>query len=291
MAARLENVSLITTVYNESDSIVRFLDSYQRQSAWADEFIVVDGGSTDGTPTVIDEYQGRHPELRIRLVSDPTCSKRHSRGPIARGRNVAIAEARHEIIAVTDAGCLLNERWLEEIVQPFAAGAVDVVAGWYEPTLENSFQERYARIFLPSLDTLDKENFLPSSRSLAFRKEAWAKVGGYPEDTYTAEDTAFDISLKSSGCRFAFNDRAVVYWSCPKTLDEACKKHYLYGFGDGQYRLFKEIYGKIMLGLLFPCKYLLRRKYRQVGTMAYLINASLVKGYLKGFVTGIERSR
>lgn len=291
MTSSNQNISLITTVYNEETSIMPFLQSYQAQRRHANEFIIVDGGSTDRTAEMIGGYAEKNPHLNIKLLVDATCSKKLSKGPIARGRNVAIAEARHEIIAVTDAGCLLSEGWLEEIVQPFTESAVDVVAGWYEPTLKNSFQERYAGVFLPSLATLDRENFLPSSRSIAFRKEAWAKVGGYPEGTYTAEDTAFDISLKTSGCRFAFNDRAVVYWSCPKTLDEACKKHYMYGFGDGQYRLFKAVYGKIIFGLLFPCKYLFRSKYREVGGMAYLVNASLVKGYLKGFVTGVGKSR
>lgn len=291
MAVRREDVSVITTVYNEAGSIGRFLESYREQTAWADEFIVVDGGSTDKTPEVIEQYGKAHPYLNIKVLVDETCSKRHCRGPIARGRNVAITNAGNEIIAVTDAGCLLSRKWLEEITKPFAGTAADVVAGWYEPLTEAEFQRRYAEIFLPNLQTVDRESFLPSSRSIAFRKDAWSKVGGYPEQTYTAEDTAFDMLLKSAGCRFHFNEKALVYWDCPKSLEEACRKHCLYGFGDGQYRLFMSIYAKILLGLLFPFKYFLRKKYRHARLMSYLINANLVKGYLKGMVAGLEKIR
>jgi glycosyltransferase involved in cell wall biosynthesis len=284
--ANSNNKSVITTVYNESKSILGFLDSYLRQTAYADEFVIVDGGSTDETAALILDFSKAHQHLGIKLVVDSTCCKKFSKGPIARGRNVAIAAARNEIIAVCDAGCLLDSKWLEEITKPFQDREVDVVSGWYEPVLDSPFREAYARLFLPKLESVDRENFLPSSRSIAFRKKAWAKVGGYPEGTYTAEDTKYDMLLKSSGCRFYFAERAVAYWQCPANLDEAMKKHYTYGYGDGQHRLFKTTYAKILFSLLLPYKYLFFPKYRNVGRMAWFVNLALAKGYLKGLLEG-----
>ena len=49
-------VSLITTLYNESKNIEAFLDSYKKQTVYADEFIIVDGGSTDGTIDYINDF-------------------------------------------------------------------------------------------------------------------------------------------------------------------------------------------------------------------------------------------
>ena len=44
-----------------------------------------------------------------------------------------------------------------------------------------------------------EETFLPSGRSIAFKKSAWKEVGGYPENLYTGEDTLFDLKLKEKG--------------------------------------------------------------------------------------------
>jgi glycosyltransferase involved in cell wall biosynthesis len=283
-------VSLITTVYNEMRTIERFLESYLGQSRFADEFVIVDGGSTDQTASIIREFAEGWPQLNIRLVVDETCSKKHSVGPIAKGRNVAIANASYDIIAVTDAGCVLEPGWLEEITTPFTDEAVDVVAGWYQPVVSNAFQNAYARLYLPPIEKIDRENFLPSSRSIAFRKEAWARVGGYPEGTYTAEDTKFDMMLKEAGCRFLFSEKAVVQWICPSSLEEATKKHYNYGYGDGQYGFFKKDYFTTLFSVLIPYKYVLKSRYKGARKMAFLINVSMVSGYLKGMLAGMERA-
>ncbi|MEK7323722.1 MAG: glycosyltransferase, partial [Chloroflexota bacterium] len=49
-------VSLILTVLNEGEYIRRLLESVSRQSRLPDEVVVCDGGSTDDTVAVIDEY-------------------------------------------------------------------------------------------------------------------------------------------------------------------------------------------------------------------------------------------
>ena len=43
------NVSVIVTVYNEHDNIIRLLDSLADQSRKPDEVVICDGGSQDGT--------------------------------------------------------------------------------------------------------------------------------------------------------------------------------------------------------------------------------------------------
>ena len=58
---------------------------------------------------------------------------------IARGRNLAIAAATHDVIAVTDADCVLDPRWLERILEPIDAGA-DVSMGFYLPIADGFLQ-------------------------------------------------------------------------------------------------------------------------------------------------------
>ncbi len=277
-------VSLITTLFNEADNIRQFLESYKRQTMYADEFIIVDGGSTDGTAEIIREYAQRKPELAIQLVVDETCSKSRVKGPVARGRNRAIGLARHDIIAVTDAGCLLKAEWLAEITSPFASPRVDVVAGWYLANVSNDFQARYAADFMISADQVDPGTFLPSSRSIAFKKACWAAVGGYPEESLTAEDTVFDIRLKAQGCRMVFNPAAIVLWDCPASPQEAVDKSYAYAVGDGYHRLNLRKFLLRNLLLLFPMTLLLSPRRRRNFVLAYRIMAAYQRGYLKGLL-------
>ncbi|MDD2598640.1 MAG: glycosyltransferase family 2 protein [Kiritimatiellae bacterium] len=63
-------ISLITACYNSVDVISHAMDSVLAQSYTDVEYIVVDGGSSDGTVEVIKAYEERF-EGRLRWVSEP----------------------------------------------------------------------------------------------------------------------------------------------------------------------------------------------------------------------------
>jgi cellulose synthase/poly-beta-1,6-N-acetylglucosamine synthase-like glycosyltransferase len=92
---------------------------------------------------------------------------------------------------------------------------------------------------LPSLKDIDPAAFLPSSRSVAFRKEAWEEAGGYPEWLDYCEDLVFDMSLKKQGKRFMFAPRAVVHFRPRSTLRAFFRQYYLYARGDGKADLWR----------------------------------------------------
>lgn len=290
----MNNVTLITTTFNEADNVESFLVSYRAQTLHANEFIIVDGGSRDGTVEIVERFAAENKHLNIRLLVDRSCSREFTPGPIAKGRNVAIENASSEVIAATDAGCVLATGWLEEITRPFADPLVDVVAGWYEPFVEDEFQKVYAEVFLPKLNSLNREDFLPSSRSVAFKKSCWSRVGGYPVKTYTAEDTMYNMLLRKAKCRFVFAEKAVVYWRVPNSLAEVRKKHFHYGYGDGQYGLFRDHYlaPLNLLKLFFPLSYLITRKLDYKGLLSFKVAYSIhfwsVLGYLNGIQKGIN---
>ena len=82
-------------------------------------------------------------------------------------------------------------------------------------------------------DKIDKNNFLPSSRSVAFRKTAWTSINGYPENLDTCEDLVFDKKLKQSGFKFFFAQEALVYWPQRHNFMQAFKQFFAYAMGDG----------------------------------------------------------
>ncbi|MFZ4590473.1 MAG: glycosyltransferase [Ignavibacteria bacterium] len=277
------NVSLITTVYNEAGNIVKFLESYLSQDTYADEFIIIDGGSTDGTQDIMSNYAKEHTSLRIKILIKEQYNRKYTASPISVSRNFAIENCRNEIIAVTDAGCTLNSNWFSEIIKPFEDNETDVVSGWYEVKPVNTFQELYCEMFIAKLETIRDETFLPSSRSLAFRKKCWKEVGCYPvKDAYCGEDTKFDLDLRKAGFKSRFAPKAIVFWNAPKTLKEANSKHYNYGFGDGVYKSFKGFYIKRIIRVLFPIDLIFTTHRKE----KYLINYYMATGFIKGYFKG-----
>ena len=283
----VKQISLITTLYNEENNILNFLESYKNQTKYADEFIIVDGGSNDNTVGVIEKYATENSDLNIKVIVDKTCSKKYVKGPIAKGRNSAIEKTKYNYIAVTDAGCILDKNWFKEIVAPFNEDeSVDVVGGWYKANINNKFQKEYSRIFMKKLSSINEKNFLPSSRSIAFKKECWQKVSGYPENTYTAEDTKFDINLKDKKCKFVFIKNAFVYWDCPASFIEAKNKHTMYSIGDGEQRILKFKYLRKFIILIFPL-ILFKNKIVNLKDfyLRYALNYHELKGYIRGLAS------
>ncbi len=225
-------VSVVATVLNEEKSIPRLLESLLGQSRPPEEVIVVDGGSRDGTLAVLEQWaaEGRLP---LRVHSCPGAN-------ISQGRNVAIADAQGPVVAVTDAGVRLDPHWLEELVRPFEQDdGVNVVAGFFLPDPHTTFELAMGATVLPSLDDVDPRTFWPSSRSVAFRKEAWAAVGGYPEWIDYCEDLLFDFALHERFGPFAFAPRALVYFRPRSSTRSFFRQYYRYARGDGKADLWR----------------------------------------------------
>ena len=223
-------ISLIFTVKNEADALPRLLDSIAAQTRAPDEIVVVDGGSTDATLAVLNE---RAKNLPMKIIARPGAN-------ISKGRNAAIRAAHGDIICSTDAGVRLNPAWIEELARPFAISyspSADVVSGFFVPDPQGVFETALAATTLPVLADIKPEKFLPSSRSIAFRRRAWEQVNGYPEWLDFCEDLIFDFALRDAGFRFAFAPRAVAHFRPRANLRAFLKQYYQYARGDGKANL------------------------------------------------------
>ncbi len=223
-------VSVIATVYNEGASICTLLDSLRTQTRPPDEIVVVDGGSTDDTVHHLRQYQARLP-LRVIVESGAN---------ISRGRNRAFAESTGEIIAITDAGVTLPDDWLAQLTAPFQHDTPpDVVGGFFRAAPHSVFEVAMGATVLPLADEIDAETFLPSSRSIAVRRAAFAAVGGYPEWLDYCEDLIFDIRLKQHAA-FAFAPGACVAFRPRSDLRAFFVQYYRYARGDGKADLWRK---------------------------------------------------
>ena len=105
-------LSVIIPVYNVEDYVAKCLDSLIPPAEEAIlrgeepeyEIIAVNDGSTDSSPTIVQDYVNRYPQL-IRLVTTENMGQGHA-------RNAGIDEARGEYLYFIDSDDYLAPRRL-----------------------------------------------------------------------------------------------------------------------------------------------------------------------------------
>jgi|DewCreStandDraft_2_1066082.scaffolds.fasta_scaffold00216_81 glycosyltransferase involved in cell wall biosynthesis len=221
--------ALVITVLNEAKTVGRLLDSVLAQALLPDEVVVCDGGSTDGTLEILEAYGRRLP---LRVIRAPGST-------IAAGRNRAIEATRAERLAVTDAGVRLDPGWFRALMDALDDPRT-VAAGAFAPDPVGWFERALAAVTLPLPEEIPPDRFLPSSRSVAFYRSAWAAVGGYPEWLDYCEDVVFDLKLLAAGCRFRWVPEAVVYFRPRPDIPAFFRQYFNYARGDGKAGLWPE---------------------------------------------------
>jgi glycosyltransferase involved in cell wall biosynthesis len=191
---------VVVPARDEATTLPTLLDALLAQTRQAEEIVVADAGSRDGTPEVLERYR-----LRVRAVRV---------GPAmpGRARNAAVAESRHPWLALVDAGCRPERDWLERLVSPFASDPdLDVVFGDHLPLLETEWDRIQALCLMAPIDPGTGVHG-PSVASMLLRRSLFEKVGGFREDLRAAEDHVFFAALRAVGARVAWAPRAAVRW-------------------------------------------------------------------------------
>src|SRR3990167_9217936 len=258
-------LSLIVAVLNEEKYIGKLIDSISIQTKIPDEIIIVDGGSSDKTVEKIQnsKFKIQNYKSKFKIIIKP--------GNRSVGRNTAIKNSTGDIILSTDAGCTLDKNWVKNITAPFATkvhlrgafsvtsevaegllrgGRVDVVAGYYKGKPQNTFQKSLVPYVLVMEDKI-KGEFLPSTRSIAFRKEVWKKMGGFDENLSHNEDYAFALKIKESKFMIKFKKNAIAYWSPRKNLIDSFVMFFRFALGDVQANILRDKVIFIFLRYIF----------------------------------------
>ncbi len=232
-------VSVIVPVRDEEDSIRELLDSLLAQTRPPDEIVITDGGSVDATPQIIEDY---------RLNGAPVKLIRATAALPGRGRNLAAAEASFEWLAFTDGGIRLAKDWLAALVAKAEEDeSTDIVYGSVEPVTDTFFTECAAISYVPppkpQEDVVARPRFIASS---LVRREAWARVKGFPEHLRSAEDLIFMERLEQAGYRAVFEPRAQVYWRLRSTLKSTFKRFLVYSLNNMRAGLFNQWQARIL---------------------------------------------
>jgi glycosyltransferase involved in cell wall biosynthesis len=267
----METVSVVITVKNEENSVLQVLKSLENQSLKPSEVIVVDGGSEDETVEIVKSFANSQGSFKLIEANGA------NRGE---GRNIGISEAASEIVAITDAGVVLDSCWLENLARPIMDGDADFVGGIYVQGGESLLQKCIGILQYPNLEKLRVEDFLPSCRSVAFTKSVWKAVGRWPEHLEKADDTYFDLLVRENGFKMTLAKDAVVSFPARNSFKDLFLQYSSYSEWDVRARLFSRLKIYRFMVLAYVLLGLFAYGILRFGWWGFFLSFAVVLSYL-----------
>ena len=232
-------VSVVIPCRDEATHIETLLEAVRRQDVRADEIIVVDTGSRDGTPRILKGYAERHADFPLRVLS---CSQ----PGVAAAVNAGIQAALGEVILRLDGHSCPRPDYLRKAVEALRATKAGVVGGVWQivPDGSGRVAEAIARavahpvgagdaVYRTSRTTEDRTE-VDTVPFGCFRKSTWEKLGGLNEALLTNEDYDFNYRVRASGSTVVLDpDIRCTYFS-RRTLSELARQYFRYGWWKGQ---------------------------------------------------------
>lgn len=206
-------VSLLIPAYNEEKTIRRTLQSCLAQTRPADEIVVVDDGSTDGTREIVRSFGDA-----VKLVALP-----ENTGNKSRAQERGLRHVTGDILIATDADTLLEARFIEKILPHFDDPEIAAVGG-YVKSLENNWLTANREIDYIVGQMIYKRAqaiigfvFVIPGCAAAYRTDMVKNELVFGHDTVT-EDLDFTLQIHRLGYRIAFELDAISYTQDPPNL-------------------------------------------------------------------------
>ncbi len=209
---RSHPIVAIIPLYNGARFIEEALASVLAQTRQPDEIIVVDDGSTDAGPSLVERLALNAP---VRLLRKPN-------GGQGSARNLGVASSSGALIALLDQDDVWYPHHLEVLARPFAEDR-PVPLGWSYSNLDE-IDERgrlITKSFLNTLrsthpkrqlvECLREDMFILPSASLISRR-AFDAVGGFDDRLSGYEDDDLFLRLFCAGFDNIFLDEPLSKW-------------------------------------------------------------------------------
>jgi glycosyltransferase involved in cell wall biosynthesis len=247
---------LITAARNESAIIETTLKSVVSQTQPPERWVIVDDGSTDETPNIVERYAARHPW--IELVRQPARKDRSFAGK-AHAVNLALERVKDiafEVVGNLDADVSFDPDYMSFVVEKFArdpklgvAGTPFTEVGGYDSTR----------------DSFEGQNYVAGPCQL-FRRECWQDIGGYVANKAGGVDWIAVMTARMKGWKvFAFPEKRFHHHRSMGTAERSVLSS-AFSYGEKDYYL-----GGSPLWQMFRCTYRMAKPPFIAGGMALLL--------------------
>jgi glycosyltransferase involved in cell wall biosynthesis len=196
--------SIVVATHNRRDRLEMLFDGLREQTLTADQFevIVVDDGSSDGTPQLLEQERSRG-ELRL------SYHRRDTPGGPASARNVGWNSAASPLVVFTDDDVVPTPGWLEAILEVSRPDASILVQGPTRPLPS----ERH--LLGPFSRTVDISGPTPhyETCNIAYPRELLEQLGGFDESypSPAGEDSDLGWRAIAAGAELRFAPAALVH--------------------------------------------------------------------------------
>jgi GT2 family glycosyltransferase len=183
------------------------------------ELVVVDNGSTDGTRVALRGYGSRVLVLEER-----------NRGAAA-ARNAALAHVESEVVAFTDADCVVDPDWLSHLIAGLADPDVGVMGGTILARRPANEVERFGETIHDHRSAI--EVFRPPyaiTMNWASPRKVLLEVGGFDERFLRCQDVDLSYRVIQAGYALSFTPEAVVYHRNQDRLSGLFREGFIHGY-------------------------------------------------------------
>ncbi len=225
-------VSVVVPSYNRKASLHRLLSALAAQTMPAEDFevIVVDDGSTDGTPDLV---------ASLRMPYRLKTLQQANTGPGA-ARNRGVRAASGDLIVFLDDDTVPVPGLLERHVALHAANANAVVIGpmvppseWQRPAWirweEDMLEEQYRAMLAGEFECTPRQFY---TANVSLERATFLEAGGFDSSFKRAEDVEMAYRMRDQGAQFIFDAEAQVYHYAERTFAAWCRTPYQYGRYD-----------------------------------------------------------
>lgn len=192
-------VSIITVCYNSAKTIEQTIQSVINQFYINIEYIIIDGGSTDGTLNIIKKYEDKISYW----VSEPDDG-------LYDAMNKGISVATGDIVGIINSDDWYNEKAIAKVVDCFNKGKADVVYGDIINISANGKE-----LYKSNKSVVQDELFLRiiyDHPSFFVKKSAYEKYGGFQCKYRISADYHLMLKLYSNGAIFKYVEFPIAYF-------------------------------------------------------------------------------
>ncbi len=191
-------VSIVIPVFNAAGFLAEAIGSALAQTYADIEVIVVDDGSTDGTPTVLESFA-----TQVKTV-------RQNNAGVSAARNRATELARGAFIQYLDADDLLAPEAVEDRVESLESSGEDVAYSDWDRVEEDSFGTVIScQVISNRMEDVSPDPeiaaftlFWAPPAALLYRREIVNRIGGWNESLPIIQDARFILDAAMCGARF-----------------------------------------------------------------------------------------
>lgn len=133
-------VSIIVPVYNTEKYLRKCLDSLVNQTLQDIEIILVNDGSKDGSPAILEEYKAKYPD-KIKLFHKEN-------GGQATARNLALRNCTGEFIGFLDSDDYVKEEMFERLYNKAMETGADYVGTGYTDLLDTGTERKVLKEYV-----------------------------------------------------------------------------------------------------------------------------------------------